>query len=65
VGIQRKKVNWILDADVLGFFDNVSQVGVRRDDSHRERWELANEAFLDNAMKNMPRASNVRVLPKG
>jgi RNA-directed DNA polymerase len=24
VGIQRKKVNWILDADVLGFFDNLS-----------------------------------------
>src|ERR1039457_905100 len=23
VGIQRKKVNWILDADVLGFFDNL------------------------------------------
>ena len=21
VGIQRKKVNWILDADVMGFFD--------------------------------------------
>jgi len=25
VGIQRKKVNWILDADVMGFFDNLSQ----------------------------------------
>ncbi len=24
VGIQRKKVNWILDADVVGFFDNLS-----------------------------------------
>jgi group II intron reverse transcriptase/maturase len=24
VGIQRKKVNWILDADVMGFFDNLS-----------------------------------------
>ena len=22
VGIQRKKVNWILDADVMGFFDS-------------------------------------------
>ncbi len=24
VGIQRKRVNWILDADIQGFFDNVS-----------------------------------------
>ena len=24
VGIQRKKVNWILDADIRGFFDNMS-----------------------------------------
>ena len=24
VGIQRKKVNWMLDADVHGFFDNMS-----------------------------------------
>jgi RNA-directed DNA polymerase len=24
VGIQRKKVNWILDADVMGFFDNLN-----------------------------------------
>ena len=24
VGIERKKVNWILDADVMGLFDNLS-----------------------------------------
>ncbi len=24
VGIQRKRVNWVLDADIQGFFDNVS-----------------------------------------
>ena len=24
VGIQRKKVNWVLDADIRGFFDNMS-----------------------------------------
>jgi RNA-directed DNA polymerase len=24
VGIQRKRVNWVLDADILGFFDNLS-----------------------------------------
>jgi RNA-directed DNA polymerase len=30
VGIQRKKVNWILDADVLGFFDNFkSRMGLK------------------------------------
>lgn len=23
VGIQRRKVNWILDADIRGFFDNI------------------------------------------
>ena len=24
VGIQRKRVNWVLDADIRGFFDNMS-----------------------------------------
>ena len=24
VGIQRKRVNWVLDADIRGFFDNLS-----------------------------------------
>jgi len=24
VGIRRKKVNWVLDADIRGFFDNMS-----------------------------------------
>jgi group II intron reverse transcriptase/maturase len=24
VGLERKKVNWVLDADILGFFDNLS-----------------------------------------
>ena len=27
VSIQRKKVNWILDADVIGFFDNLATNG--------------------------------------
>jgi len=25
VGLQRKRVNWVLDADIRGFFDNMSQ----------------------------------------
>ena len=24
MGIQRKRVNWVLDADIRGFFDNLS-----------------------------------------
>jgi group II intron reverse transcriptase/maturase len=35
VGIQRKKVNWILDADVLGFFDNVSHEWALKFIEHR------------------------------
>jgi RNA-directed DNA polymerase len=35
VGIQRKKVNWILDADVSGFFDNVSHEWALKFIEHR------------------------------
>jgi len=35
VGIQRKKVNWILDADVLGFFDNVGHEWALKFIEHR------------------------------
>jgi group II intron reverse transcriptase/maturase len=35
VGIQRKKVNWILDADVLGFFDNLSHEWAQKFIEHR------------------------------
>src|SRR6202048_338201 len=35
VGIQRKKVNWILDADVMGFFDNLSHEWALRFIEHR------------------------------
>ncbi|MGA2047913.1 MAG: group II intron reverse transcriptase/maturase [Terracidiphilus sp.] len=35
VGIQRKKVNWILDADVLGFFDNLSHEWALKFIEHR------------------------------
>jgi retron-type reverse transcriptase len=35
VGIQRKKVNWILDADIRGFFDNMSHEWTRKFIEHR------------------------------
>jgi group II intron reverse transcriptase/maturase len=35
VGIQRKKVNWILDADVVGFFDNLSHEWALKFIEHR------------------------------
>ena len=35
VGIQRKKVNWILDADVMGFFDNLSHEWALKFIAHR------------------------------
>jgi len=35
VGISRKKVNWVLDADILGFFDNVSREWLLRFLQHR------------------------------
>jgi len=35
VGIMRKKVNWILDADVRGFFDNLSHEWMVRFIEHR------------------------------
>src|SRR6201984_2806747 len=35
VGMERKKVNWILDADVLGFFDNLSHEWALRFIEHR------------------------------
>jgi RNA-directed DNA polymerase len=35
VGIQRRKVNWILDADVMGFFDNLSHEWALKFIEHR------------------------------
>jgi group II intron reverse transcriptase/maturase len=35
VGIQRKKVNWILDADVMGFFDNLNHEWALKFIEHR------------------------------
>jgi RNA-directed DNA polymerase len=35
VGIQRKKVNWILDADIRGFFDNMSHEWTMKFIEHR------------------------------
>lgn len=35
VGISRKKVNWVLDADILGFFDNLSREWLLRFLQHR------------------------------
>jgi len=35
VGIQRKKVNWVLDADIRGFFDNVSHEWTTKFIEHR------------------------------
>ena len=35
VGIQRKRVNWIMDADIRGFFDNMSHEWTMRFVQHR------------------------------
>jgi len=35
VGIERKRVNWVLDADIRGFFDNVDHVWMLRFLQHR------------------------------
>jgi RNA-directed DNA polymerase len=35
VGIERRRVNWILDADIRSFFDAVSQDWLRRFLEHR------------------------------
>ena len=35
VGIQRKRVNWVLDADIRGFFDNVSHEWMLKFVEHR------------------------------
>lgn len=35
VGIQRRKVNWILDADIRGFFDNISHEWLLKFLEHR------------------------------
>ena len=50
VGIQRKRVNWVLDADICGFFDNLSHEWImvsncRSDEPFlRARW-LARKAL--------------------
>jgi retron-type reverse transcriptase len=35
VGIQRKRVNWVLDADIRGFFDNMSHEWTMKFVEHR------------------------------
>ena len=35
VGIQRKRVNWVLDADIRGFFDNLSHEWTMKVIEHR------------------------------
>jgi RNA-directed DNA polymerase len=35
VGIQRKRVNWVLDADIRGFFDNLSHAWTMKFVEHR------------------------------
>jgi RNA-directed DNA polymerase len=35
VGIQRKKVNWVLDADIMGFYDNLSHEWTMKFIEHR------------------------------
>jgi RNA-directed DNA polymerase len=35
VGIQRKRVNWVLDADIRGFFDNLSDEWMMKFIEHR------------------------------
>src|SRR5712664_2884810 len=35
VGIQRKRVNWVLDADIRGFFDNLSHAWMMKFIEHR------------------------------
>ena len=35
VGMERRKINWVLDADIRGFFDNVSRAWMARFLEHR------------------------------
>ena len=35
VGIQRRKVNWVLDADIRGFFDNIDHAWLMKFLEHR------------------------------
>ena len=35
VGISRRKVNWIIDADIRGFFDNISHQWLMKFVEHR------------------------------
>ena len=42
VGIQRKRVNWILDADIRGFFDQMSHEWTMKFVQHR----IADERIL-------------------
>jgi RNA-directed DNA polymerase len=35
VGLQRKRVNWVLDADIRGFFDNMSHEWTMKFIEHR------------------------------
>jgi retron-type reverse transcriptase len=42
VGIERRRVNWVLDADIRGFFDNVDHEWMMRFLQHR----LADQRIL-------------------
>jgi hypothetical protein len=53
VGIQRKRVNWVLDADIRGFFDNLSRAWTMKFIEHRvvDR----HSSYLE-AQRKLPRA---------
>jgi len=46
VGMMRKKVNWVLDADIRGFFDNMSHEWTMKFVEHR----VADRRVLDSAL---------------
>src|SRR6266496_3960063 len=46
VGIQRKRVNWVLDADIRGFFDNLSHEWTMKFIEHRGEGKPETFTFL-------------------
>ena len=49
VGIQRKRVNWILDADIRGFFDNMShEWTMTRLEVHQSKAALKTDTTVDH-----------------
>ena len=49
VGIQRKRVNWVLDADIRGFFDNLSHAWTMKFIEHR----VADDALRGDAGESL------------